>query len=407
MFVTSFILTITGFIFNKKKPENTFYKALLGCGSACIYISILITNAYFKAISSIVMYILIGLWAVLIIFLKKDKDDWLFFAIGNLGYFVSVIFAVGLNDKSLIIPLLAYVVMISVVYQIMYWKNKRLRHIQGIINAVSILIFQMIMTLKFEKITEVIIVGVVAMVFIFIFFMEYMFIDLVVNEKKPISIAIINTSAYLFCIYLSKIVASVYFNTISLIVLYVLVALWTILNIFFKKDKKDWIFFTVGNILYLGSIISSAKLNDLNDKFFIIPILIYTIIINIVYLIMYWKYELQRNVQSTINVISLLILQVIMFGVFKKITEVIIVGTVSLAYAFIAFIAYTVCDYYSYKREHFYFAAVDSMVYLASYFFLDMVMNLKLHYIISFIVVIIPAIALEGINMYWRIKKLS
>jgi len=41
------------------------------------------------------MYGLISLWAILILFSKKDKEDWLFFAVGNIGYFVSIMFTAG------------------------------------------------------------------------------------------------------------------------------------------------------------------------------------------------------------------------------------------------------------------------------------------------------------------------
>ncbi|OUM61887.1 hypothetical protein PIROE2DRAFT_62238 [Piromyces sp. E2] len=359
MFIVSIALTATGYVFSTKKPENTFYKALLACGSACIYLSILITDIYFKAIDSIDMYILIALWAILNIFFKKDKEDWLFFTIGNLGYLVSVIFSAGLkdNDKSLIIPLLIYVVMISVVYHILYWKNERQKYIQSIINVISLLLFQLIMTFKFDDITEVLIVGI---------------------------------------------------------------------------DKNDWLFFTVGNLGYLGSIVFSTKLKT-NNTSFIIPILIYTLIISMVYQIMYWKNErqryiqvliyalmiavtyqiiywkneYQRHIQSIINVMSLLLYQVILMSTFRKTTEVNVVGIVVMVFALIGIIEYTIFDLFTYKKKHFYIALVNTSVYLISYFLLHMSMEYELPVNLTYTVIIIPTVILEVINMYWRSKNLA
>ena len=152
MFVGSTALTVTGFALSKKKPSNTFYKALLACGSACIYLSILVTGIHFKAINSIVMYVLLALWAMFMIFLKENKNDRLFFAIGNLGYFVSIMFTVGLEDEALLIPMLVYVVAVAAVYQIIYFKSRDLRNTQCIVNVISLLIYQIIVTVNFDDI---------------------------------------------------------------------------------------------------------------------------------------------------------------------------------------------------------------------------------------------------------------
>jgi len=198
MFIASFILTGTGFFFNRKKPENTFFKALLACGSVCIYLTILVTGLYFKAVSSLVMYILLALWAVFVIFLKKYKTDWLFFVIGNLGYFVSLIIMTGLKDVSLIIPMLIYVVVISSVYQIMYWKNKYQRYTQNTINNISLLILLIIVSSIFRLIAlrKVIIVEIVAIAFSFIGFIFYTFIDIFNYKMEHFIIALINVAVY-------------------------------------------------------------------------------------------------------------------------------------------------------------------------------------------------------------------
>jgi len=196
MFFFSIMLSGIGYIFGKKNPENTLFKALLACGSACIYLSILMTGIYFKAINSISMYILIALWATLIIFFKNDKDDWLFFSIGNLGYFVSIIITPRLNNEFLIIPGLIYVIMISVIYQFIYWENEKLRYIQNIINNISLLLFQIGMMGIFKKNTDNNIVGIVVMAFAFINFMLFTFSDFFKFKIENFYISVINVIAY-------------------------------------------------------------------------------------------------------------------------------------------------------------------------------------------------------------------
>ena len=197
MFAGSIALTAAGFVLSKRKPENTFCKALLACGTACIYLSILVTGIHFKAINQIVMYALIALWALLMIFLKAGKDDWLFFSIGNLGYFVSVAFTGGLKDEALIIPMLIYAVMIGAIYQIMYIKNLRQRDAQSIINVVILLLLQLIITMKFRYNTEIYIVSAVAIVWTFAGFMIYSMSDLFKYRKHNFYLAAVHTLGFL------------------------------------------------------------------------------------------------------------------------------------------------------------------------------------------------------------------
>ena len=142
MFVASIAMTVTGYVLNKKKPKNTFFAALLACGTACVYLSIVVTKVHFGAISPIIMYILLAAWAGVILFLGRERDDWLFFVIGNLGYLVSSMFATKLPEESLIIPMLIYLFVVAAAYQIAFWKNNIRRSIQTIVNAASLLIFE-------------------------------------------------------------------------------------------------------------------------------------------------------------------------------------------------------------------------------------------------------------------------
>jgi len=258
MFVASILLTVIGFIFRKKKPENTLFIALLGCGSTCIYLSILVTGIYFKAISSIVMYVLIALWAIFVIFLKKNKNDWLYFTIGNLGYIVSIVFSVGQNDKSLIIPILIYAVMINVVYQIMYWKNEYQRHAQNVINSISLLVLQLIMSILFKKITEVIIVGIVAVTFALISMITYTVFDLFNYKKEHFIISAINIAIYIIEYFFINALYKMELPIIlSFIVIIIPAVVLELINMYWRKKKLAEIP-SIVNTVFSGIIFALA-----------------------------------------------------------------------------------------------------------------------------------------------------
>lgn len=256
MFVGSTALTVTGFALSKKKPSNTFYKALLACGSACIYLSILVTGIHFKAINSIVMYVLLALWAMFMIFLKENKNDRLFFAIGNLGYFVSIMFTVGLEDEALLIPMLVYVVAVAAVYQIIYFKSRDLRNTQCIVNVISLLIYQIIVTVNFDDIVEVYIISALTIIWAFAGMLLYVVADLFEYNKNNFIIAVVNIAAYIvsyvFLDTLLKFSAVISFGAVILpaIVIEVINAYWRS-----NKQAKDMSVFNaiVSGILFFIS----------------------------------------------------------------------------------------------------------------------------------------------------------
>jgi hypothetical protein len=384
------------------KTENDIFKIVLALGSSSIYTSILITGIFFKTIDLIYMYSVIVLWEIFIIFLhvflKEDNNNsWLFFVIGNIGYFVSVIFTNELKDGTLILPLLAYVIMVGVFYQIMYWKNEYQRHTQNIINVISLLIFQALMQFLFEKVTEVIIIEMVAILIATkIIKTEYLIFRIV--------LALGSSS-----IYISILLTSIYFQNLDLIYMYGLIVLWEIfiifLHVFLKEDNNNrGVFFVIGNIGYFVSVIFT---NELKDRSLILPLLVYVIMVGVFYQIMFWKNKYHRHTQNVINVISLLLFQTIMLLQFGRKTEVIIIEIVVMVITTIGFLVYVLSDFFNHNKVHFYVAIVNIVAYFIAYFFLLFTVYNDLPVVLSFAVFIFPAVVLEILNMYWRSKHLA
>ena len=98
MFGVSGALTAFSYVKHRKKPENTFFTALLACGLGCCYLSVLVTRIYFKTISDLVMYLLLFVWTVVVLFMAR-KEGRLFQVIGNAGFAIAVGLSAGLEDK--------------------------------------------------------------------------------------------------------------------------------------------------------------------------------------------------------------------------------------------------------------------------------------------------------------------
>lgn len=174
MFGVSIALTAFSYIMHKKKPENTFYTALLACGFGCCYLSVLVTRIYFKAFNDLVMYVLLLIWTAVVLFIP-GKGEKLSQAIGNAGFVIAVGLSAGLKDANLLLPMLGYILISAAAHQFAFWHNKIQRNIQIIVNMVVVLVFSLIIMGSLGKtpqaaITFAIIMAFSALIYIFLLF---------------------------------------------------------------------------------------------------------------------------------------------------------------------------------------------------------------------------------------------
>ena len=140
MFTVSIALTGFAFYEHQKRPGNTFFTALLACGLGCSYLSILVTRIYFKVIGDVAMYVLLLVWAGIILYMGK-KESKLFQVIGNAGYIISALLAWNLKDGALVLPVLVYLLIMGGAFQYNFRKDNLQRTIQSCINLAIILYF--------------------------------------------------------------------------------------------------------------------------------------------------------------------------------------------------------------------------------------------------------------------------
>jgi len=147
-FVVSFAFVAVGLWKLRKNKENKFYMALTACGVGALYISLLLSNMYFKAVDDIALYVLIALWGIGVCFLCRIQAT-LFQIIGQLGILISVVLGCVLcaqtQDEVKFVVLLIYYFVTSIVFfatrpQREIWENPTF-HIFNVLNYMLLVPF--------------------------------------------------------------------------------------------------------------------------------------------------------------------------------------------------------------------------------------------------------------------------
>ena len=90
LYVLSFGILGAGLFMYHKNKNNKFYTAVISCGIGSLYLSLLLSNLYFKVLSDIALYCFILVWAVLVKSLTRLKNL-VFQIIGQSGIFIATI----------------------------------------------------------------------------------------------------------------------------------------------------------------------------------------------------------------------------------------------------------------------------------------------------------------------------
>lgn len=142
-YLLSFAFLGVGLFKLKKDKDNKFYIALTGCGVGAVYISLLLSNMYFKAFGDITLYLLICIWAIGVCFLSKLKNK-IFQVIGQLGIAIAMIFGCILciesNDAAKFMALIIFYMISSGVFYFVHYdrefSNNLIHHVFNAVNFV-------------------------------------------------------------------------------------------------------------------------------------------------------------------------------------------------------------------------------------------------------------------------------
>ena len=142
-YLLSFAFLGVGLFKLKKDKDNKFYIALTGCGVGAVYISLLLSNMYFRAFGDITLYLLIGIWAIGVCFLSKLKNK-IFQVIGQLGIAIAMIFGCILcienDDAAKFMALIIFYMISSGVFYFVHYdrefSNNLIHHVFNAVNFV-------------------------------------------------------------------------------------------------------------------------------------------------------------------------------------------------------------------------------------------------------------------------------
>lgn len=125
LYIISFGLIAAGFVLVNRNNSNKFYVALIGCGVGSLYITLLLSNLYFKVFGDILLYTFILVWAVFVKYLTRLKSL-IFHIIGQLGILIASILGVLLcvhdSDARKFLVLTVFYFIASIVFAV---RDKR------------------------------------------------------------------------------------------------------------------------------------------------------------------------------------------------------------------------------------------------------------------------------------------
>ncbi len=127
MYTFSLGLTGVSLFLLFKKPQNKLFLSLLGCGMGSVYISLFLTNAYFKAMGDITLYVAVLLWGIAICLLSRF-NAYVFQIIGQLGITISIICGTALctntHDSNKFIFLAVFYVVSTLIFSLLHFKKE-------------------------------------------------------------------------------------------------------------------------------------------------------------------------------------------------------------------------------------------------------------------------------------------
>lgn len=223
----------------KKDKDNKFYLSLTGCGVGALYVSILLTNFYFKAVGDITLYIMIALWAVFVCWLSRLKNS-VFQIIGHAGILIAMIFGsvlcVDNNDAVKFLVLIIFYAVTSTIFYIShfnkeFWGNI-IHHIFNVLNLIVICIAYGEIGIYYDIINAdcdylAIVISLILLAHIIIVFC---------NEWKKAKFSIGIVMSIYTIMFISIIISFIYNEFILCFTIYILSMAISVLTEFKKSD---------------------------------------------------------------------------------------------------------------------------------------------------------------------------
>lgn len=145
-------LGFTGFSYwFVRKKVNTLSISLLACGLGTIYITLFTGNLYFKVINTVLLYIALLLWIMVIYYCSRYKT-FVFNVIGQAGILISLVLcmsdAIAKQRGDFVFYALIYVAVAEILYDILFREKGYMINVISMLTSVMILSYPIIYELE-------------------------------------------------------------------------------------------------------------------------------------------------------------------------------------------------------------------------------------------------------------------
>lgn len=127
MYLVSFTFLGIGAYRLNNDNKNKFNIALTGCGLGALFISLLLSNIYFRILGDIPLYVLIAFWGGLVCLFAKKKN-YIFQIIGEVGILIATIFGCVLclekEDPGRFLALLIFYGITSAIFYLVNYEKE-------------------------------------------------------------------------------------------------------------------------------------------------------------------------------------------------------------------------------------------------------------------------------------------
>ncbi|MBE5934519.1 MAG: DUF2339 domain-containing protein [Lachnospiraceae bacterium] len=159
MYVLSFAFIGFGLYKIHRNPNDKFFLTITGCGVGALYITIIMSNMYFKAIGDIVLYVLIAIWSVGVCYLSKQKNI-MFMIIGHLGITIAIYAGTGIcahrSDGSMFTALIIFYIISASVFNVVHYNRDFSKNVFNyVINIINVLMLCESYTVIYDEKVEV------------------------------------------------------------------------------------------------------------------------------------------------------------------------------------------------------------------------------------------------------------
>lgn len=132
MYAVSIAIALTGGLLLLRDSKNKGFVALTGCGMGALYLSLMLSNIYFRAMGEAALYIGLLLWTVVVCVMSKLRSN-SFLIIGQIGVDLSVLLGVFLctktEDAGKLLFLIVYTLVTQAVFYISHLQREYNRNI--------------------------------------------------------------------------------------------------------------------------------------------------------------------------------------------------------------------------------------------------------------------------------------